>query len=103
MAPPPKKIADLLGKLAGLVGGVEDLVVEDGEVERQTEADGMRRLHLGFRNFKGLLISLLRIVQHGCSAVSYSNFGKVPVIIAFHLQVKHLGLSITGLGNKVLV
>ena len=47
MAPPPKKIADLLGKLAGLVGGVEDLVVEDGEVERQTEANWMCGLHLG--------------------------------------------------------
>ena len=92
-----------LGELASLLGRVEDLIVEDGEVERQTEADGMRRLHLGFRNFKGLLISLLRIVQHGCSAVSYSHFGKVPVIIAFHLQIKHLGLSVASLGNKVLV
>ena len=92
-----------LGELASLLGRVEDLVIEDGEVERQTEANWMRRLHLGLRNFKGLLVSLLRIIQHGRAAVSYGNFGKVPVIIAFHLQVKHLGLSITGLGNKVLV
>ena len=36
----------LLGKVAGLVGGVLDLVVEDGEVEGQAEADGMGGCHL---------------------------------------------------------
>jgi len=30
-----------LGKVASLVWGVEDLVVEDREVEGQTEADGV--------------------------------------------------------------
>ena len=36
-----------LGELASLLGRVEDLVVEDREVERQTEANWMRGLHLG--------------------------------------------------------
>ena len=37
-----------LGELASLLELVEDLVVEDGEVERQTEANWMRGLHLVF-------------------------------------------------------
>ena len=63
MAPPPKKIADLLGKLAGLVGGVEDLVVEDGEVEREAEPDGVGRLHLALGDLERLLVRLLRVLQ----------------------------------------
>lgn len=31
----------LFGKMAGLIGRIEDLVVEDGEVERETETDRM--------------------------------------------------------------
>lgn len=31
----------LFGKMAGLIGRIEDLVVEDGEVKRETETDGM--------------------------------------------------------------
>ena len=64
MAPPPKKIADLLGKLAGLVGGVEDLVVEDGEVEGETQSDGVGWLHLTFADLKGVLVGLLRVVNN---------------------------------------
>ena len=92
-----------LGELASLLGRVEDLIVEDGEVERQTEADGMRGLHLGLSNLEGLLVSLLRIFENLRSSVTHSHLGKVPVVITFHLQIKHLGLGIAGFGNKVLV
>jgi hypothetical protein len=34
-------VESLLGKLASLVGRVEDLVVEDGEVQGETETDGV--------------------------------------------------------------
>merc|ERR1712117_221380 len=92
-----------LGELASLLGRVEDLVVEDGEVERQTEANRMRGLHLGLSNFKSFLVSLLRIFENSCSSVTHSHLGKVPEVIALHLQIKHLGLGITGLGNEVFV
>ena len=52
-------IADLLGKLARLVGGVEDLVVEDREVESQTESDRVGRLHLALADLKSVLVRLL--------------------------------------------
>ena len=34
-------IKGLLGQMTSLVGRIEDLVVEDGEVESQTKTDGM--------------------------------------------------------------
>ena len=64
LAAPPKKIADLLGQLAGLVGGIEDLVVEDGEVEGETQSDGVGGLHLPFADLKGVLVCLLRVVNN---------------------------------------
>ena len=64
MAAPPKKIADLLGQLAGLVGGVEDLVVEDGEVEGEPKPDGVGGLHLAFADLKRVLVRLLRVVNN---------------------------------------
>lgn len=50
-------VEGLLGQVARAVGGVEDLVVEDGEVERETQADGMRRGELSLSNIRGALYS----------------------------------------------
>ena len=40
----------LLREVAGTVGAVENLVVEDGEVEGQTQADGVGRRELRLSN-----------------------------------------------------
>ena len=48
-------IKGLLGEVACAVGRVEDLVVEDGEVECQAEADGVGRGKLGLRDVGGAL------------------------------------------------
>jgi hypothetical protein len=45
--------------VAGAVGRVQDLVVEDGEVEGKAEADGVRRGELGLGNVGGVLQVLL--------------------------------------------
>ena len=55
--------ADLFCEVACTVGGVDDLVVEDGEVEGESEADGMRRLHLGPRDVERVLVRLLRALR----------------------------------------
>ncbi|KAJ9287614.1 hypothetical protein DTO027B5_7489 [Paecilomyces variotii] len=39
-------VEGLLGKVASAIGGVEDLVVEDGEVQSQSETDGVSRSEL---------------------------------------------------------
>lgn len=41
--------------MAGAVGGVENLIVEDTEVERETEADGVCWCELSLCNIGGIL------------------------------------------------
>ena len=55
--------------MAGTVGRVEDLVVEDGEVEGEAEADGVSGSELGLGNVGGVLKRLLDIVYQTCPEV----------------------------------
>ena len=56
--------------MAGTVGRVEDLVVEDGEVEGETETDGVGGSELGLGNVGGVLMNLLDIVSlQSCTEV----------------------------------
>jgi hypothetical protein len=48
-------IKGLLGKVASTVGRVEDLVVEHGEVQGETEADGVSGGELGLSDVGGAL------------------------------------------------
>lgn len=48
-------IESLLGEVACTVRRVEDLVVEDGEVQSKTEADGVGRSQFGLGNIGGVL------------------------------------------------
>ncbi len=48
-------IESLLGKVASTVGRVQDLVVEDREVQRQTQTDGVSGGKLGLSNVGGRL------------------------------------------------
>ena len=55
---------DLLCQVASSVGGVEDLVIENGEIEGQTQPDGVGGLHLTLADLKGVLVGLLRVVNN---------------------------------------
>lgn len=48
-------IERLLGQVAGTVGRVEDFIVEDGEVEGETETDGVRGGQVSLGNVGGVL------------------------------------------------
>jgi hypothetical protein len=48
-------ITYLLGELTSLVGAVEDLVVEYGEVEGESQPDGVGGLHLALADIKCIL------------------------------------------------
>ncbi len=52
-----------LGQSAGLLGRVEDFVVEDGEVEGQAQPDGVCWLHVLLADVEGLLVGLLRVLH----------------------------------------
>ena len=43
--------------MTGTIWGVQNLVVEDGEVESETEADGVRRCQLGLGDIGSVLRS----------------------------------------------
>ena len=68
--------------MASLVGGVEDLVVEDGEVQRKTEADRVSGRQLRLGNLGGSLVGLERLVGRVLAAVTNGELGKVAVVVA---------------------
>ena len=74
-------IKRLLGKVASLVGSVEDLVVEDGEVEGKTQADGVGGGELGLGNLGGSLVGLEGLVGRVLAAVANGELGEVAVVV----------------------
>uniref|UniRef100_S4RL07 Uncharacterized protein n=1 Tax=Petromyzon marinus TaxID=7757 RepID=S4RL07_PETMA len=79
-----------LGQLAGLLRRVLDLIVKDGEVEGQTQADGMCGLHMLLADLVGLLIGLLGVEDNTITLVTRRHFRKVAEVVAFHFQVEDL-------------
>ena len=117
-------IEGLLGKVAGLIRGVKNFIVEHGEIEGKTEADRMRRSKVGLGNLGSVLVGLQRLIGRLLALVSESEFGKVAVVIALpvedrhssegrpwevreesdaHLVVEDLGFTTLSGGNQVLV
>jgi hypothetical protein len=74
-------IKGLLGKVAGLVGGVQDLVVEDGEVEGETKADGVGGSKIGLGNLGCVLVSLEGLVGRLLALVANGELSEVAVVI----------------------
>ena len=74
-------VESLLGQLASLVGGVEDLVVEDGEVQGKTETDGVGRGQAGGGDLSSSLVGLERLVGRGLALVANGELGKVTVVV----------------------
>ena len=74
-------IESLLRKVASLIRGVENLVVEDGEVEGKTETDGMcgRKISLG--NVGSGSVGLERLVGGSLALVAKSELGKITVVV----------------------
>ena len=60
--------------------------LEDGEVERETEADGVSRWELGDRNVRRGLVSLQRFVRTVLPLVAGCEFSEVAVVIAHPVQ-----------------
>ena len=54
----------LFSELTRLVRTIQYLVVEHGEVQSQTQPDGVGGLHFWFTDLKSVLVSLLRVVNN---------------------------------------
>lgn len=75
-------IESLLGQVAGLVGSVQDLVVEDGEVQGKTQADGVCGGKLGLSNLGSSLVGLKGLVSRVLALVADGELGEVAVVVA---------------------
>ena len=75
-------IESLFGQLASLVGRVEDLVVEDGEVKGKTKADGVSGGKVLGSDLSGGFVSLERLVSRSLALVTNSELGEVAVVVA---------------------
>ncbi len=67
--------------MASLVRGVQDLVVEHGEVKGETQTDGVSRGKLGLGDLGGSLVSLKRLVGGVLAAVTDGELGEVAVVV----------------------
>jgi hypothetical protein len=77
-------------------------ILEDGEVEGETQSDRMRGGELGNGNVGSGLVSLERLVGRVLSLVTSGELGEVSVVVS-HLVVEDLGLASSGRGDEVLV
>ena len=96
-------IKSKLGEVAGLVGGVENFVVEDREVEGQAKADGVGGSKVGLSDLGGGLVGLQRGIGGTLAAVTNGEFGQVTVVVTLHLVVEDLRLAGLGGLDEVLV
>ena len=72
--------------MAGLVGRVQDLVVEDREVQSESETDGVGRGEISLGNLGGVLVSLERLVGGGLALVTKSELGEVTVVVTLPVR-----------------
>jgi len=96
-------VEGLLGQVAGLGGVVEALVVEHGEVEGESESDGVGGLQLVVGNLGGLGVGFEGTLGDLLVEVGGGVFGDVSEIVTLHLKVEDLGLGGGGLLDEVVV
>jgi hypothetical protein len=77
--------------MASLIGGVEDLVVEDGEVKGETQADRMGRRKLSSGNLSGSLISLEGLVGGVLATVANGELSEITVVVTLPARLVNNG------------
>ena len=72
--------------MAGLVGSIENLVVEDGEVQGKTQADGVSGRQLGLGNLGRSLVGLQGLVGRVLALVAGGELGEVSVVVTLPVE-----------------
>lgn len=72
--------------MAGTIGGVQDLVVEDGEVQGETETDGVGGSKVGLGNLSGGLVGLKGSIGGTLATVADGELGKVTVVVTLPIR-----------------
>ena len=73
--------------MASLVGRVEDLVVEDGEVQGETKADGMCWGKVSLSNVGCGSVSLEGLVGRSLALVAKGELSKVTVVVTLPTMI----------------
>ncbi len=95
-------IKGLLGKVASLVGRVENLVVEDGEVQRKTETDRVRGREISLRDLRGVLVGLERLLGRLLAPFANRELGKVTVVVALPTASGSRGICVMYISRSAL-
>lgn len=74
-------IKGLLCKVASLIRGVQDLVVEDREVQGKTESDWVGWGQVALGDLSGTLVSQKRLIGRLLALVTKSKLGEVTVVV----------------------
>jgi hypothetical protein len=77
-------IESSLGEVACLSWVVQALIVEDAEVEGQSQSDGVGCLEFSVRDFGGLGISIEGSAGDLFVSISHSVFRDISVVITLH-------------------
>mmetsp|Transcript_2923 Transcript_2923/g.5010 ORF Transcript_2923/g.5010 Transcript_2923/m.5010 type:complete len:233 (+) Transcript_2923:722-1420(+) len=96
-------VEGLLCQMAGTLGRVEDLVIEDTEVKGQTQADGVRWWQVHKSDVLCCLVGKQRVLGCLFAICTGLELGQVAVVVALHLQVEDLALASGCSGDEVLV
>lgn len=85
--PPTKGIppsTHRLGQVACALGGVEDLVEEDGEVEREAEADRVGRGQVQVGQLGSRLVRIEGVGRACLAVFGGLELGKIPIKIVYN-------------------
>lgn len=75
-------VESLLGKVASLVGSVQDLVVENREIQGKTQTNRVGRRKLALSNISSSLIGLEGFVGRVLALVASGELSEVAVVVA---------------------
>lgn len=89
--------------MASLVGSVQNLVVEDGEVQGETQADGVSRRKLGLSDLGGGLVGVERLVGRVLALVANGELGQVAVVVTLPVTMVLARATIGPLSRSALV
>ena len=76
----------LLGEVAGLIGRVEDFVVEDGKVQGKTKANWVSRSKIRCGNFRCSFVGFQRLIGRDLTLVAQGKLGEVSVVVTLPMS-----------------
>ena len=84
----------LLRQVAGLIRSIQNLIVEDREVERKAETNGVGRGQLGLGDLGRSLVSLQGLVGRVLPLVANGELGEVAVVITLPKRGRQLKFTL---------